>query len=370
MRANEVKRFLSELYNAQKGGLRSSVLLLGGPGIGKSTAVREWAEEEAGRMGKKFVDYSDDLADEILANPDRYFIFHNLPLVGCEPTDLVGHPRLVDGGVQYFPLKWARVMSKTAGALFLDDFLDTQRMDVMSAAYRITLERRIGYIYLHPDVQVVAASNTPEYSTLSSRMPAPLANRLIIVRQDPPTVAEWAQWMNARYGDGWDRRVLAFLERFRDSGYLFQPGKEAETLEEMPTPRSWSTLAVLLAKGAVEGEVIGSVIGPEMGEKFVAFLSVSVDPEELARKPEKWKELNMDAKYIASIMLGTAIEVKQIDKWLPLLNEISRESREWLILSAMAMPHEKRAQFFLSLVEAGAAARRLVEEIEEVMARL
>jgi hypothetical protein len=219
-------------------------------------------------------------------------------------------------------------------------------------------------------VQVVAASNTPEYSTLSSRMPAPLANRLIIIRQEPPTVREWAAWMNARYGNGWDRRVLAFLERFKDSGYLFQPSKEAETLEEMPTPRSWSTLAVLLAKGVGGEEVVSSVIGPEMGEKFVAFLSVSVNLEELARKPQKWKELSMDAKYMASIMLGSAIEVDRIGRWLPLLKEISEESREWLILSAIAMPEEKRAQFFLSLLKAGDEAQKMIEAVEEVVARL
>jgi hypothetical protein len=176
--------------------------------------------------------------------------------------------------------------------------------------------------------------------------------------------------MNARYGNGWDRRVLAFLERFRDSGYLFQPSKEAETLEEMPTPRSWSTLAVLLAKGVRGEEVVSSVIGPEMGEKFVAFLSVSVDLEDLAKRPQKWKELSMDAKYMASIMLGSAIEVDRIGRWLPLLKEISEESREWLILSAIAMPEEKRAQFFLSLLKAGDEAQKMIEAVEEVVARL
>jgi len=371
VRANEVKKFLSALYRAESEAKpRSSVLLLGGPGIGKSTAVREWAEEETERMNKKFVDYSDDLAEEILANPNKYFVFHNLPLVGCEPSDLTGHPRLTNGRVRYYPLEWAQVMSKTAGVLFLDDFLDTQRMDVMSAAYRITLERRIGYIYLHPDVQVVAASNTPEFSTLSSRMPAPLANRLVIIRQDPPTVAEWAEWMNARYGDGWDRRVLAFLERFRDAGYIFQPAKEAETLEEMPTPRSWSKLAVLLAQGVNSEEVIDAIVGTEMGQKFAAFSKINIDLGELARNPQQWQKLNLDAKYIASIMLATEITAKSAQKWVPLISEMGKDSREWLVVLSLAMPHKKRSEFYLAVLKAGGEVEKIFKEIEEVAKRL
>ena len=372
MRAGEVKTFLHRLYAAEsKAGVqRSSVLLLGGPGIGKSTAVREWAEETAEKLNKEFVDYSDDLADKILENPEKYFVFHNLPLVGCEPSDLAGHPRLTDGRVRYYPLEWARVMSRTAGALFLDDFLDTQRLDVMSAAYRITLERRIGYIYLHKDVQVVAASNTPEYSTLSSRMPSPLANRLVIIRQDPPTVREWAEWMNQRYGDGWDRRVLAFLERFRDAGYIFQPVREAETLEEMPTPRSWSKLAVLLAQGVNSEEVIDAIIGAEMGQKFAAFSKIQIDLDELARTPEQWKQLNLDAKYVASIMLATAITTKNVSKWIPLIRAMGQDSREWLIVLSLAMPHRKRSDVYLAILKSGGKVEEIFREIEEVARRL
>jgi len=77
---------------------------------------------------------------------------------------------------------------KNSGCPFLDDFLDTQRMDVMSAAAcRITLERRIGYIYLHPNVQAWqrAILQSSPRSALGCRHP--LANRFII-RQEPPTV--------------------------------------------------------------------------------------------------------------------------------------------------------------------------------------
>jgi len=342
-----VKEFLSKLYWS---GRRTSVLLLGGAGIGKSTCVREFAEETAQKLGKEFIDYDDTQAEKILEDPRRYFVFHNLPLVGCEPSDLVGIPRVVNGSVQYLPLTWAKVMSKTTGVLFLDDFLDTQRMDVMSASYRIFLERRVGYIYLNDGVQVVGASNTPEFSTLSQMMPAPLANRCIIINVTCPTPEEWARWMDSKYEE-WDRRVFAFLKRFEDQGYIFVPPNKAETLEEYPTPRSWTELAVLLSKGINSSEVIGGIIGKEMAQKFKAFCELKVDIEELAQEPQKFYQLSLDSKYIAISMLASALSEKNFSKYDKLVKVMGSDSREWLVLLLLSMKVDKREKFILHLTK-------------------
>ncbi|MEM2865733.1 MAG: hypothetical protein QW098_01130 [Candidatus Hadarchaeales archaeon] len=310
--------------------------------MGKTTTIWEFAQEMAKKLGKEFVDYDDTEADRILENPDRFFVFHDLPLVGVEPIDLTGQPKLHNGRVRYHPLEWAYVMSKCPGVLFLDDFLDTQRMDVMSAAYRIFLQRRVGYLYLHPGVQVVAASNTPEFSTLSQMMPAPLANRPIIIRVSPPTPEEWADWMDSNYGDEWDRRVFAFLKRFEREGYLFRPPKEAETLEQHPTPRSWTKLATLLKKGIVSSrEEMAGVIGEEMATMFGAFLRVRIDLEELKRNPEKFRILSLDGKYMAVIMLAS----QDFEEYRKVIEEVMSDSREWIVLLATSLRGKKREKF-------------------------
>ena len=364
MRAEQVKSFLLRLYRAQRGSAkRTSVLLLGGPGIGKTTAVEEAARELASEAGREFVDYDDRLADRILADPEKYFVFHNLPLVGVEPVDLTGHPRLDDGRVRYFPLAWAEVMARCPGMLFLDDFLDTQRPDVMSAAYRITLERRIGYVRLHPDVQVVAASNTPEYSVLSQMMPPPLANRLAIVKVDPPTVREWAEWMDRVHGDRWDRRVLAFLMRFED--HLFRPPKESETLENFGSPRSWTALALALAARINGSEVYEGFVGPELAVKFKAFLETDVDLERLLSRPEEWDRLSVDAKYIACLMLANLLPKRGgVEKALPLLERMEREGREWLVTAVLMVPPASRDKVLSAL---GGRGTRVLEALEQVI---
>ena len=90
----------------------------------------------------------------------------------------------------------------------------------------------------HKDTLVVAAGNRPEDASSIVRMlHNPLLNRFKIVRISPPTLEEWVEWMNNRYGDDWDKRTYAFLQRFRDEGYLLQIPKTAEGLENFPTPR-------------------------------------------------------------------------------------------------------------------------------------
>jgi hypothetical protein len=125
-----------------------------------------------------------------------------------------------------------------------------------------------------------------------------------------------------------------------------------------------------LAKGVGGEEVVESVIGPVMGQKFAAFMKIRVDLDELARVPRKWKELSLDAKYVTSIMLGTELGEGALRKWVPLILEMSRDSKEWLVVLCLAMPHEKRSQFFLAAVKMGGDVEQLFKEIGEVMRRL
>ncbi|MEM2618251.1 MAG: hypothetical protein QW356_02015 [Candidatus Hadarchaeales archaeon] len=360
MRANEVKIFLNKLYTSGLNQL--PVLLLGGPGIGKSTCVREFAEETARKLGREFVDYEDPLVDKILADPERYFVYLKVGLAGTEPSDLQGFPRIRADAARYFPLEWVKILSKCPGVLFLDDFLDVpDRKDVLAQAYRISLDRRVGYTFLHPGVQVVAASNTPDTSSLSQLMPLPLANRFIILEVSVPTVDEWATWMDTE-GFEWDRRVFAFLKRFEDSGYIYKPPEAPETLGEYPTPRSWTNLARLLARGIEGPQTIEGLIGAEMAQKFGAFLKLDVDIEELAKNPSRFSGLSLDAKYMAVVELATAIG-KNITQWLPLIDAMAKDSREWLVILVICMSPRKKSEFLEQLIKQRPEFATLLEKV-------
>jgi hypothetical protein len=102
--------------------------LIGPPGVGKSTIVREHAEKKANQLNKQFVDF-DTLTPEdiqrLTESPEKYYLFADKRLTGLDPIDLSGLPRLVNGSqyVMFLPLALAKLLSKTAGLLFLDEFL-------------------------------------------------------------------------------------------------------------------------------------------------------------------------------------------------------------------------------------------------------
>lgn len=353
MRINEIKRWLVERYFT--GARRNAVAILGAPGIGKSTIVAEAGEEIAGREGKTFIsDYNDEIGEKILRGEiENPFVFVSLPLIEHSVIDLTGIPRENHDSVIFKPLLFAKVLSKTPGILFLDDFLDVKDEELLSSAYRITLERRIGYTKLNDGVMVVIASNTPEFSSLSRMFPSPLVNRLCIVEAETPKIEEWVKWMENKYGDNWDRRVSAFLYRF--SEYFCIPPKEPELIENYPTPRSWTHLAIELMSVSDEknvDEIAKGYIGKEVGSKFSAFCRVKVPTvEEMIERVEMWKGLTIDQKYLFAVHLGHWISAhstaKAFEKIRNLLRELMKAEmgRQLTILTVLTVKEEARSLF-------------------------
>ena len=76
MKVSKLEDYLLRLYKA--GAInhsRQAVLLLGPPGIGKSMTCWSLAKRIAKSLNKEFIDYNDDEAPKILAEPEKYFVF-------------------------------------------------------------------------------------------------------------------------------------------------------------------------------------------------------------------------------------------------------------------------------------------------------
>lgn len=231
---------------------KTSVLLLGPPGVGKSEAVQTYARVDAMAMdgGRDFVDYSSLIKDknrleEVIKNPSKYYVFVDLRLSEMMPEDLIGIPYRKDGYYDYSPPLWAYILSlpDIAGTLFLDELTNVRNDDLLAAAYKIALEKRVGFLAFDEDrVRVIAAGNPPEFSSIARPLPAPLTNRMMVLRVSPPSIEEWIEYMNSRFGNDWDIRIGAFLLNNED--LLLARDIPAETLENFPTPRAWTDLAV------------------------------------------------------------------------------------------------------------------------------
>ena len=371
MRTEELKPFVVKYYLAGTvtNGYRPSIMIYGPPGIGKSVSIREASEELAKRLGKMFVDYNDDIAHEILSEPDKYFVFNDLRLTEMEPSDLIGIPRDINNHVAYKPLLWGRVMSKTSGILFLDELSNVSRPDVKSVTYKLLLDRKVGYIKFHHDILVIAAGNSTEDSAIAEGLTAPQANRMIIIHLRQPTIDGWAKWNNKKFGDEWDKRTYAFVKAFESDNYLLRLPREPEVERNFPTPRSWSILSVLLSKGINNPEVIEGLLGPEIGGKFIAFTKIKVDINELIREPSRFSELDIDAKYMTCLMLASWIAKhrKNMKVTFDLVDTMTNDRHEYLVFTAKVMKRALLIQFLQELFKYNRAYETILHEIAIVL---
>src|SRR5438874_10770941 len=199
---------------------RHSVLLLSGPGVGKSDVVYQSAAA-AGLPCRS--------------------------LVGTQiaPEDVSGIPRIVGERSVFCPPRVLLPEKPEPFCLFLDE-LPACTPDIQKAFYALLLERRLGEHALPEGTWVVAAGNRVEDRSLVRALSSALVNRVIIlqVRVD---VGEWLAWAR---GQKLRREVVAFIEDNPEALQRSVPDRPSP----FSTPRAWAALAQALDRGEEAGQ--------------------------------------------------------------------------------------------------------------------
>lgn len=255
-----MKRLLNLLHEAGQ-----VPFLWGAPGIGKTSIVREWADERGLQL-----------------------IPVHLPTM--EPFDLRGVP-VPDH--QRRVTVWLPPETFTGGKQptvhFLDE-LNMAELPTLRAVFPLVLEGRLG------DVQVngwrIAAGNPPSSSTLANELPAPLVNRFchLLCRAD---INHWLRWARR---SGIHQQVMGYLEANPDQLYVEPQRLDPTQHQVLTTPRSWHAVSDVLHAAertqmpltAVAPLIVGW-LGRAIGVSFLASLQITlptIDPWRALYEPD------------------------------------------------------------------------------------
>jgi len=293
------------------------MLLIGAPGIGKTTRIRELAQMEAIALGREFIDLREasiDLKLEILKNPQNYYVFYRIPAPYLFPED-VNFPvkEKIDGKtfVMFVPPIELKILSTPGiqGVLFIDELTNVQRLDQRAMFMSLIEERELGWgIRIADGIKIICAANPPEWSRLATdEIDLPRRSRLTIIQIDPATVKEWVRWMDATYGsDNWDKRIFAYLMAFPDDWMLPKEKiAKLKPLENFPCPRNWTELALIThrlqgqEKTSFFAEIVTGRIGDDVARRLLVFLRTKIpDIESILRQPGFFRDLELNEKLL------------------------------------------------------------------------
>ena len=191
------------------------------PGIGKSAAVHQLAK----RFNLKVIDIR--LAQE-------------------DPTALGGFPSIVNGRSTYapperFPLEGDKIPDGYSGFLIFFDEINSAPRSVISAAYKIVLDRMIGEKHLHPNVRMIAAGNLATDNAIVNEMGTAMRSRVVHIH----VTTHADNWLDFAAKAGFDSRVVSYLHYQANKINSFkQFGSSSD--ETFACERTWEFVSKIL----------------------------------------------------------------------------------------------------------------------------
>ncbi len=231
------------------------LMVWGAPGLGKSSIIRELAQE----YGVGFLD---------------------VRLAQREPVDIRGLPVPDKDGVKWLvSSEWPREPD-SRGIILFDELTAADR-SLQVAAYEFILDRRLGDLYNVPDGwYICAAGNRTEDRAVATSMSSALANRFLHIELQSD-IECWIHWAIAHEVHP---SVTGFL---RARPELLFTQKEQNLERGWPSPRSWERVSSMLKLIGNHQDmrmlrsIINGLVGNQAGVEFMAFLEVSESLEDV-----------------------------------------------------------------------------------------
>lgn len=295
MNISQIKRSLPYLFKA-----RITPMIVGQHGVGKSTAIREFCQENE-------------------------MVFVDLRLGSMDVGDLLGLPdfQVNEAGnkiaTQFMQPDWFPKDSSRPGIIFLDE-INRARRDVLQAIFQLVLDRKMHDKELPDNWHVVAACNpdTEDYTTTDVSDKA-FVDRFCWIKLTS-TFEDFIQYGKTK---GFDNNVLSFINS--QPTLLRGVNKDFSLSNVEPSDRSWEKVSHLLKckieDKAILNELIMGLVGTEASTAYLAH-------EERQEKPLSGKDIVMNYKRFKDQVLKQAsVENYRSD----LLDDTSKQVHDYLV---------------------------------------
>lgn len=318
MKASDVKGVIKDAIDNPED--FPAIFLWGGPGIGKSSVVRQAAEEK----GVDFIDIRALLLD---------------------PTDLRGIPIPEDGKAKWLSPAFLPTKEDSRGVMLFDELL-LSPPTVSNAILQLVLDRKLGEYKLPDGWYIVAASNRETEAIGVYKLSPPLANRFVHIDfgGNPfPDADDLQEWVNWAIANDITPEIIAFISKYRpELLYKFDPNRKA-----FPTPRSYEFSSKIMRNAASEDlrfELIKGCIGEGAAIELRAYMNIWAKLPDLQAilKGEDIIPDSIDVMY--ATVVGLVSKSNKQEHYNRLLNyalKLQREFSVYLIKLLFAKNKEK-----------------------------
>jgi hypothetical protein len=281
-----------------------SLLVLGRTGTGKSFSVKNTGKRIAKEMNKEFVEWNEitrEKRNELIRNPDRYYLFVDMRLTQMAPEDLKGLPNVNEEQVEWKPNAWAVALSKCAGMITFEE-INLSAPSLQASVYQILLDRQVGELPLNKDVSVCGTGNLTEDRAGVYELPKPVRTRAGVYELKIPTSEELTTFA---INNKWDSRIIAYINAFPSRIFV-----ENEKVDDVISPRGYSFCSELIKDIPNENLddiqlLTSGILGEAGGIEFASFIKLFgkiPTPEEiLSRKVKIPKEMQLKHACISAI---------------------------------------------------------------------
>lgn len=323
-----------------------SIMLHAKHGVGKSSVVKQVAEELTQETGETYG-------------------FYDVRLSQCEVGDIKGMPDKdpENGVLRFLKQEWWPRAKNSKGILFFDE-LNRASKDVLQAVFEICLDRRLDGEELPDGWRVVSAVNSDDDYDVVELDPA-LHDRWFHIDFDPST-DEWLDWAR---GKGVHQAVVEFINR--NHNLLDPPVGSLEAGRVYPSRRSWvafsDTLQLMGLDSRTDDGMLTQVtkgwVGREIAVMFQKFLTNEFSHlrpsdviDDFDKVKSKVEAACNDIEVIAALSRSVVAEVNDRS-----LTKTKEKERANLKSFFMMLPNDVGSQAWVALL-AGAKSKKIVME--------